>query len=318
MLGPGVGNGAFAVPKRPASISASASAGVGLWLLLTATAAQAQTAPVAPQVIDVVGVRLGMSPAEATVATGRAGMPNSEKAGQGFVGEKVRVNGQGDLVFYSAFKSTLRGAPGAVVTTGYPANTRSLAVVFLPDPGNERAWGISHLRTYGAGTGPSTANTIEGLVRKYGEPVMHSGLATANFIKGVPSSQQTRGGVMYWHWTRDGRRMNRPSTEACRQALHDSYIGMGDGNVGIYNAAVIDKQVTLPAWRRGLQAGCGRIIQASINWDADGTVDQLSVSAIDLPMAYAEAMKLQGIVTGRDQEALRQRKKQAEGRSPDL
>src|SRR3546814_5007606 len=77
-------------------------------------------------------------------------------------------------------------------TGGNRIGRRILSVSFLPDPGRERVWGIGHSRTYRLAEAPSVANTIEALVDKYGEPHVHKGLSTANFIRGVPAGQRTR------------------------------------------------------------------------------------------------------------------------------
>src|SRR3546814_5556213 len=53
-----------------------------------AAAALAQPAGKPPQVIDINGVRIGMSPAEATAAIGATGMPNIHRGGRDFFIDK--------------------------------------------------------------------------------------------------------------------------------------------------------------------------------------------------------------------------------------
>lgn len=293
---------------------------VALTLLALQTGAIAPTqTPTSgpPGVIDILGLQIGMTPVTALTAIAEAGFSIRE-GDPAFSQEKQQATQLGDYIFYSAFKSESRGGPGSVVTSGMQPNFKVVAGAFTPEPGEEKLWGIHYLRTYGASTGPSTANTIESLVDKYGEPMFHKGLTTASFIKSVPMSQKTRGGTMLWYWTPKGQRMDQKSAESCRRALDNSYIGLGGNGVGLYNAAVIDRKVTLPDWENGMRAGCGRIIQASLNWDAEGVLDQLNITAIDLPLAYRTAINLQQRINNSEAERVRQRQKEADQRRPEF
>lgn len=296
----------------------SCTVALALLALQASAVAPAQTAPSAPpELIDILGLQIGMGPVPALTAVAEAGLSIRE-GDRDFSQEKQQITPLGEYVFYSAFKSEGRGTPGPVVTSGMQPNVKMLAGTFTPEPGQEKLWGIHYVRTYGSSSGPSTANTIESLVEKYGEPMFHDGLTTASFIKSVPNSRKTRGGTMLWYWTPGGQRMDRATSDACHKALDNSFVGLGGYGAGLYNAAVIDRKVTLPDWQVGMRAGCGRIIRAKLGWDADGVLDQLTLSAIDLPMAYETAMTLQQRIANSEAENARQRQNAADQRRPEF
>ena len=287
-------------------------------VVITAPAqAQAQTAEKPPQVIDVNGIRLGMPPAEATAAVGAAGMPNVHRGGRDFFIDKVRLNGRNDMVFVSAFRSEIMGDP-APHTGGERVGRRILAVSFLPDPGRERVWGIHHYRTYRLAEAPSVANTIEALIDKYGEPHLHKGLATANFIRGVPSAQRTSGGSMLWYWNDAGAPMDRRESETCREALDNSFVGSGGPDIGLYNGVTLENSLTKSRWQAGRRAGCGRVIEASLSWNRDGVLTRMRVTAFDLKMAYDAAVLLSNKIAEQESEAAKARLRDAEKRRPEL
>ena len=277
----------------------------------------AQTAGGPPQVVDVNGIRLGMSPAEATAAAGAAGMPNIHRGGRDFFIDKVRLNGRNDMVFVSAFRSEIMGDPAAH-TGGERVGRRILAVSFLPDPGRERIWGITHYRTYRPTDAPSAANTIEALIGKYGEPHVHKGLGTANFLRGVPAAQRTSGGTMLWYWNDAGMPMDKRESETCRGALDNSFVGTGGADVGLYNGVTLDSSLTKRHWQAGRRAGCGRVIEASLSWNQDGILTRLRVNAFDLKVAYDAAVALSNKIAAQEDEAQRARQRDAGSRRPDL
>lgn len=123
---------------------------------------------------------------------------------------------------------------------------------------------------------------------------------------------------MLWYWTPSGQRMGQQSSDACFKALDNSFVGMGGYGAGLYNAAVIDRKVTLPDWEVGMRAGCGRIIRAYLSWDADGVIDELRITAIDLPMAYDTAITLQQRVASSEADNARKRQNAADQRRPEF
>ena len=282
-----------------------------------AAAALAQPAGKPPQVIDINGVRIGMSPAEATAAIGATGMPNIHRGGRDFFIDKVRFNNRDDMVFVSALRSEIMGDPPSY-TGGNRIGRRILSVSFLPDPGRERVWGIGHSRTYRLAEAPSVANTLEALVDNSGDPQVHKGLSTANFIRGVPAGQRTSSGTMIWYWTDAGAPMDRKLSETCFGALDNSFVGLGGPDVGLYNGVTLESSLTKRHWQAGRRAGCGRVIHAALFWNQDGVLTELRVGAIDLKLAYDAAVTLSNKIAAQEDEAAKARLREADRRRPGL
>ncbi|WP_106639243.1 hypothetical protein [Allosphingosinicella vermicomposti] len=282
-----------------------------------ASLAIAQETAGPPVTVDINGLRLGMTPAEATAAIGAAGLPNVHRGGKDFYIDKVRLNNRDDLIFTSAMRSEVFGDPSPF-TGGERLGRRIMAVSFLPDTNRERAWGIYHYRTFRPGEGPLVANTIEGLVDKYGEPNLHKGLAKANFIRGVPASEGTSGGTMLWYWNDAGKPMDTRVGENCRAALSNSMIGSGGPDIGLYNGVTLDSSMTKRDWEAGRRAGCGRVIEAQLGWNRDGVLTRMSVSAVDLGPAWDAAVNLSRKIQGHEAEAQRERVRKANENKPEL
>lgn len=282
-----------------------------------AATTMAQSAGKPPQVVDVNGIRLGMSPPEATAAVSASGMPDVHRGEKDFFIDKVRLNGRNDMVFVSAFRSEIVGDP-AEHTGGERVGRRILAASFLPDPAHERVWGISHHRTYRPAEAPSVANTIEALVDKYGEPHVHKGLSKASFIPGIPAAQRTSGGTMLWYWNDAGAPMDKRESETCRGALDNSFVGMGGRDLGLYNGVTLENSLTKRDWQAGRRAGCGRVIEASLNWNQDGVLTRLRVNAVDLKVAYDAAVTLSNKLAEQEDAATKARLRDAGKRRPEL
>src|SRR3546814_18288754 len=139
---------------------------------------------------------------------------------------------------------------------------------------------------------PRSTRTTQSFPTRRSSDLVHKGLSTANFIRGVPAGQRTSSGTMIWYWTDAGAPMDRKLSETCFGALDNSFVGLGGPDVGLYNGVTLESSLTKRHWQAGRRAGCGRVIRAALFWNRDGVLTELRVGAIDLKMAFAAPVPL--------------------------
>ena len=292
---------AFSALAAAGMMSAAAQAGP-----VQATAAREAPAPA--RTIDVRGVALGMTPAQAQQAIAAAGLPAVDRGGydqaaQGFGIDRVRPNSQNDLVFVSSMVSRARR------TAAKPENDEAVAVVFTPEAGKERVWGTGVSHKYAPADMPSVANTMRALADKYGNTSWMSDMSHAAFLPGVRQDQRTFGAMLLWYWDADGRQGGPAPHETCRYGLHQAYIL---NQIDFTSMRTVNAVFEKPFWfDEALRSGCARVVRAMMNWNTDGAVTDFTVEAVDLKAGVEATRRLEAVVAAREADAAHKRADQA-------
>ncbi len=272
-----------------------------------------------PLELDVRGLKLGMTPPQAHAAIRAEGLPATQRPTtvaldqHDFYIDEVRINKRDDLAFVSSMVSRPR------LTDGTRRIREIVVAAFTPPPSATQAWGIGYERTYQAQDMPQLPAVLQRLTAKYGRPSWTQGFEQLANRTGR-GAVQPGGGAMLWYWDRAGRQLGPAIREACRAALHNSYIVLGRGGFDprAGNSTTSRSTLFTGATEAGLRAGCAKVVRAKLQWTAEGLVSSISVEAMDVELARRTSDQLVIRLGEIEAQASRQRVEAARGNRPDF
>jgi hypothetical protein len=258
----------------------------------------------APRVIDIRGVRIGMSVDQARAAYRASGLPaieqdpaSSRPGAWTFVFDQRYPDQREDLEFVSSIVSRRLGSGNA-----RPAEI--LVSVFTPLRGREHVWAIGDTRRYTPEEMPSVANTLAALREKYG---------AWNFDTGVDPSRDS-GAMLLWYWNDAGQPGSPALQETCRSALHNTYFLNQVNDGGTLNVAARQPD----RLRAGIDAGCSKVIRVFITWNSDAAVTELTIETVDLKAGFEAGTELTEAIAGREAAEASVRREAASRNRPTL
>jgi hypothetical protein len=241
-----------ATPKAPSTSNTTSSS--------TASPSSSADADSEPIAIDVVGLRLGMSPAEVGKVFKQRHLDNGILLSQNpAVGKILKVftfrdiaTGQQITIKDSEYVSTMRGFYDAGPIVG--AQREEVAVEFTPRHNREQLVIIWRRQYYSAGNQPAADTFLKSLQDKYGSNMVKGGCD----INGLECQY-------VWHYRQDGKLIRNISNECID---YEKYLR------GIPNIPDIEKKSNK----------CGSILVGARMSGRNGLVDSVDIVAHDVEL----------------------------------